>query len=91
MLLAVHVHSIFATSIVAKGIPPLQRGAALSPREAQCLDMAAHGLTSADIGQKLGLAERTVNFHFSNIISKLAVANRGEAIAFATTRKLISH
>lgn len=91
MLLAVHVHSIFATSIVAKGIPPLQRGAALSPRETQCLDMAAHGLTSGDIGLKLGLAERTINFHFSNIISKLAVANRGEAIALATARKLISH
>ncbi|HXU57053.1 MAG TPA: LuxR family transcriptional regulator [Casimicrobiaceae bacterium] len=91
MLLAVHVHSVFATSIVAKGVPPLQCGAALSPRETQCLDMAAHGLTSADIGLKLGLAERTVNFHFSNIISKLAVANRGEAIAFATSRKLISH
>jgi LuxR family quorum-sensing transcriptional regulator LasR len=91
MLLAVHVHSVFSISIVAKGIPPLQRGAALSQRETQCLDMAAHGLTSADIALKLGLAERTVNFHFSNIISKLAVANRGEAIAFATTRKLISH
>lgn len=91
MLLAVHVHAIFARSIVAKGIPPLQRGAELSRRETQCLDMAAHGLTSADIGLKLGLAERTVNFHFSNIISKLAVANRGEAIAIATARKLISH
>jgi DNA-binding CsgD family transcriptional regulator len=91
MLLAVHVHSIFATSIVAKGIPPLQRGAALSPRETQCLDMAAHGLTSADNWLKLGLAERTINFHFSNNISKLAVANRGEAIALATARKLISH
>lgn len=52
--------------------------------------MAAHGLTSADIGIKLGLAERTVNFHCCNIISKLAVANRGEASALATVRKLIS-
>lgn len=91
MLLAIHVHSIFEASIVARGIPPLQRGAALSTRETQCLDMAAHGLTSADIGLKLGLAERTVNFHFSNIISKLAVANRNEAIALATARNLISH
>lgn len=90
MLLAVHVHEIFATSIVAKGIPPLHRGAPLSQRETQCLSMAARGLTSADIGLKLGLAERTVNFHFSNIISKLAVANRGEAIALATARHLIS-
>ena len=91
MLLVVHVHAVFATSVVARGVPPLQRGAALSQREIQCLSMAAHGLTSADIGVKLGVAERTVNFHFSNIISKLAVANRGEAIAFATARKIISH
>lgn len=91
MLLAVHVHAAFATGIVAKGISPPQRGAALSRRETQCLDMAAHGLTSADIGFKLGLAERTVNFHFSNIISKLAVANRAEAVALATARRLISH
>lgn len=91
MLLAVHVHAIFATSVIASGVPPCQRGAALSQREIQCLNMAAHGLTSADIGLKLGVAERTVNFHFSNIISKLAVANRGEAIALATARKIISH
>ena len=91
LLLAVYVHAIFLSSIISKGIPPLQRGTALSPREVQCLQMAAHGLTSADIGIKLGLAERTVNFHFCNIISKLAVANRGEAIALAISRKFISH
>ena len=38
---------------------------------------------------KLGLAERTANFHFSNIISKLGVLNRGEAIATAVNRGLI--
>jgi DNA-binding CsgD family transcriptional regulator len=43
--------------------------------------MAAHGMTSADIGIKLGIAERTANFHFSNILSKLDALNRHEAIA----------
>jgi DNA-binding NarL/FixJ family response regulator len=37
-----------------------------------------------------GRQQRTVNFHFGNILSKLAVANRGEAIAVAITRELIS-
>jgi LuxR family transcriptional activator of bioluminescence operon len=43
--------------------------------------MAAHGMTSADIGIKLGIVERTANFHFSNILSKLGALNRHEAIA----------
>ena len=30
---------------------------------------------------KLGIAERTANFHFSNILSKLDALNRHEAIA----------
>ena len=38
-------------------------------------------ITSADIGMKLGIVERTANFHFSNILSKLGALNRHEAIA----------
>jgi hypothetical protein len=50
---------------------------------------AAHGMTSADIAVKLGIAERTVNFHFGNLISKLGVLNRTEAIATAVSRGLV--
>jgi hypothetical protein len=50
---------------------------------------AAHGMTSADIAVKLGIAERTVNFHFSNLISKLGVLNRTEAIATAVSMGLV--
>jgi len=67
----------------------MHQGAPLSPREVQCLQFAAYGLTSADISIKLGLAERTVSFHFGNIISKLAVANRAEAVAMAIARGMI--
>jgi len=89
VLLASHFHELFMASFVDSGLPPRQQGAPLSPREVQCLQFAAHGLTSGDIGKKLGLVERTVNFHFSNIISKLAAANRGEAIAVAIARGII--
>jgi DNA-binding NarL/FixJ family response regulator len=37
----------------------------------------------------LALSERTINFHFCNIISKLAVANRAEAIGIAVSRGII--
>jgi DNA-binding CsgD family transcriptional regulator len=81
MMLSASFHEIFMTNVVTRGIPPAQAGAPLSQRERQCLQMAAHGMTSADIGIKLGIAERTANFHFSNILSKLDALNRHEAIA----------
>ena len=81
MALASIFHLIFMREVVAKGMAPLQQGSPLSPRERQCLQLAAHGMTSIDIGEKLGITERTANFHFSNIISKLGVLNRNEAIA----------
>lgn len=90
MLFAARFHDIFMTNFVEKGIAPIHRGRPLSPRERQCLTMAAKGLTSADIGIKLGITERTANFHFSNIISKLDVLNRHEAIAKAVTSGAIS-
>jgi DNA-binding CsgD family transcriptional regulator len=38
---------------------------------------------------KLGITERTANFHFSNILSKLGAMNRAEAIAKAAARGLL--
>jgi DNA-binding CsgD family transcriptional regulator len=89
MLLATHFHDIFMARFVDRGVPPRQQGAPLSPREIECLGMAAHGMTSADIGIKLGIAERTANFHFSNVFSKLGVLNRHEAIAKGMSLGLI--
>ena len=90
MMLATCFHDIFMANVLEQGVPPRQRGTPLSPRERQCLEMAARGLTSGDIGTKLGIAERTANFHFSNLISKLGVLNRHEAIARGISTGLIS-
>jgi DNA-binding CsgD family transcriptional regulator len=46
-------------------------------------------MTSADIGIKLGIAERTANFHFGNILTKLDALNRHEAIAKGMKRGII--
>ncbi len=81
MILTAGFHEIFMANVVDRGLPPALRGAPLSTREIQCLHMAAHGMTSADIGIKLGIVERTANFHFSNILTKLDALNRHEAIA----------
>ncbi len=64
--------------------------AALTLRERDCLELAARGLTSAGIGTKLRVAERTVNFHFSNIKTKLGATNRPEAIARGIAMGIVS-
>jgi DNA-binding CsgD family transcriptional regulator len=63
---------------------------ALTLRERDCLELAARGMTSADIGTKLCVAERTVNFHFTNIKSKLGAMNRPEAIARGIAMGLVT-
>ena len=89
MLFSARFHDWFFANVVKRGAAPGHRGAPLSSRERECLKMAAHGMTSADIGFKLGITERTVNFHFSHVISKLDVLNRKEAIAKALTLNII--
>jgi DNA-binding CsgD family transcriptional regulator len=84
MLLAAALHD----RVLKPRLGMLGRGgqADLTTRESDCLRMAARGLTSADIGGKLGIAERTVNFHMRNVLRKLDAANRAEAIAKALAR-----
>jgi DNA-binding CsgD family transcriptional regulator len=89
MYLGTVLHSVFMANVIAKGLPPMQEGSPLSARERQCLHLAARGMVSPDIGHKLNITERTVNFHFSNIISKLGVLNRHEAIAMGVAHGLI--
>lgn len=62
----------------------------LTAREAECVGLAARGMTSADIASKLGITQRTANFHFGNVISKLGALNRNEAIAKAVAFNLVS-
>ena len=79
------------TSLVARALVTQLRqsfegsvhGELLSERERACLSLAARGQTSRDIADKLGINQRTVDFHFANIVRKLNVLNRQEAIAKA--------
>jgi DNA-binding CsgD family transcriptional regulator len=63
--------------------------AAAAERELKCLRLSASGQTSGDIGMKLGIKLRTVNFHFSKILRKLNAMNRQEAIAKAASANLL--
>ncbi|MGL4637360.1 MAG: LuxR family transcriptional regulator [Beijerinckiaceae bacterium] len=62
----------------------------LTPREKECLVWAAHGHTSKQIGESLGLTAATVNFFIDAAVSKLSASNRAHASAKAVALGMIA-
>lgn len=55
----------------------------LSSRESEVLRLMALGYNNRQIGVALEIKERTARFHVENILRKLNVNNRTEAVSFA--------
>ena len=62
----------------------------LTEREAQVISALSGGLANKRIAQLMGISEGTVKVHVSNILSKLEVENRTEAVLKARRLGLIS-
>lgn len=65
-----------------------QAFAELTDQERRVLTLVADGKTNREIAQELHLGEGTVRNYVSNVLSKLAVANRAEAAAYATKHNI---
>lgn len=52
----------------------------LTPREKQIFEMLVKNKTTYDIANKLQISEKTVRNHISNVICKLGVSSRTQAI-----------
>ena len=61
----------------------------LSNREQEILDLVAQGLRNKEIASKLGIAEKTVKNHVSNILKALQVNSRTEAAMKAVKSRLV--
>ncbi len=81
-----------------RGETPLSRGLAikivrhlatgepdvgLTPREREVLELVAEGRTNREVAEALSISEATVKFHMTNILGKLHLESRAQAVAYA--------
>ena len=61
----------------------------ITPREREILCLLARGLSNVAIGQRLYISAATVKFHVGNVMQKLGVRRRAEAVYAASKLGLI--
>jgi two-component system response regulator DevR len=69
--------------------PPPEDTRQLTARECEVLRLLARGLSNRDIGAQLYISETTAKFHVGNILRKLEVSRRAEAVYEASKMGLI--
>ncbi len=64
-------------------------GPRLTERELEVLKLVAKGMNNRDIGSELFISENTVKNHVRNILEKLHLHSRMEAVVYAVREKLL--
>ncbi|WP_100811141.1 MULTISPECIES: response regulator transcription factor [unclassified Microbacterium] len=59
----------------------------LSLRESQILGLIAEGMTNREIGERLGIAEKTVKNYVSGLLAKLGMERRTQVAVYGAERK----
>jgi two-component system nitrate/nitrite response regulator NarL len=82
---SVHAGEVYVTPALAWGMLRELRSPRTSPyddlteREREVLELVAEGLSNQEVGERLGLAEKTIKHYMTNILGKLQVRSRVEA------------
>ncbi len=61
----------------------------LTTREQEVLEILTHGLSNAEIGDRLYLSPRTVEKYVSSLLRKTSTSNRAELVRFAMEHNLV--
>lgn len=69
--------------------PPEETRHRLTARQLEVLRHLAHGLSNKQIGARLGVAEKTVKVHVTDILQALGVVNRLQAVTAARSLGLL--
>ena len=85
---------LVSPALLARLLPRLSRdhvgaGPDLTPREVEVLEVLSGGLSNADIAAELGISVNTVRNHVQNVLAKLGVHSKLEALAVAVREGII--
>ncbi len=87
-------HTLLPAGIGERVAASLKQSASNTPetdeltlREHQVLDLIADGLTNRQIGERLGIAEKTVKNYVSGLLSKLGMQRRTQAAVYAAGKQ----
>ena len=72
-----------------RSLTPEEQIRELTPRQIQVLQLVAQGLSYKQVARALFVTERTVKFHIGEIMDRLHLAHRRDAIALARRAGLI--
>ncbi len=78
-----------AQALVHAASQPPAPGLDLTEREREVLALMVEGLNNTQIAARLTVSPSTVKSHVSNILSKLGVASRTEAVSLALRNRII--
>ena len=78
-----------AQVLIQKVNEPPTPGQDMTEREQEILALMVEGLANNEIAERLTVSQSTVKFHVSNILSKLGVTGRTEAVAIAVKYRLV--
>ncbi len=79
----------FANMSKASSERPQMPAPKLTDREMEVLKLVAQGLNNRDIAKELFISENTVKNHIRNILEKLHLHSRMEAVVYAVREKLL--
>jgi DNA-binding NarL/FixJ family response regulator len=81
------LHPEIASRLMRMSAPPRPRD--FTPRERDVLRLVVEGLANKQVARRLGITEKTVKTHVSNILQKLGAADRTQAAVLAVRNRLV--
>lgn len=84
------IADVVTDSLRQQGAAPTDPLETLTEREREVLQLLASGKTYQEIADTLFISVKTVDFHRTNLMRKLNLANRTELIQFALKRNLLN-